>query len=186
VAKVCNRRKVAYSPGCGSATELGQAEEMGVEICKVFPGSSVGGPGFVKAVLGPTPWTKIMPTGGVESTEESLSAWFKAGVACVGMGSNLVSSELVKAGDYDGITKNVARTLALIRKVRGKATFCGVEHVGIYPTGDADALAIAQWYEKVFRLQDQGRQVFHFRSGATARGGSKSTAKKPPCPAISR
>lgn len=84
VAKVCNRRKVAYSPGCGSASEISEAEELGVEIVKVFPGDSVGGPSFVKAILGPCPWTRIMPTGGVEATKESIGAWFKAGVATGG------------------------------------------------------------------------------------------------------
>jgi len=86
VAKVCNRRKVAYSPGCGSASEISEAEELGVEIVKVFPGDAVGGPTFVKAILGPCPWTRIMPTGGVEATQESITAWFKAGVAAVGIG----------------------------------------------------------------------------------------------------
>ncbi|MDK9697205.1 MAG: bifunctional 4-hydroxy-2-oxoglutarate aldolase/2-dehydro-3-deoxy-phosphogluconate aldolase, partial [Siculibacillus sp.] len=120
VAKVCNRRKIPYSPGCGSATEIGHAEELGVEIVKIFPGSSVGGPEFVKAMLGPCPWTKIMPTGGVDCTEESLTKWFKAGVACVGMGSNLITKELLDARDYAGIEKKVRETLALVRSIRGK------------------------------------------------------------------
>jgi 2-dehydro-3-deoxyphosphogluconate aldolase/(4S)-4-hydroxy-2-oxoglutarate aldolase len=72
VARLCNRRKIPYSPGCGSATEIAQAEELGVEIVKVFPGTAVGGPAFVKSVLGPCPWTSIMPTGGVDATEESI------------------------------------------------------------------------------------------------------------------
>jgi 2-dehydro-3-deoxyphosphogluconate aldolase/(4S)-4-hydroxy-2-oxoglutarate aldolase len=120
VARLCNRRKIAYSPGCGSASEIAEAEELGVEIVKVFPGSSVGGPGFVKAVLGPCPWTLIMPTGGVEATQESISAWFKAGVACVGMGSNLITKEAIAAGDFEAITRNVAQTLSWIKEVRGK------------------------------------------------------------------
>jgi 2-dehydro-3-deoxyphosphogluconate aldolase / (4S)-4-hydroxy-2-oxoglutarate aldolase len=123
VARLCNRRKVPYSPGCATATEIAQAEELGVEIVKLFPAESAGGPGFVKAMLGPSPWTRIMPTGGVEPTEESLAAWFKAGVACVGMGSNLITAELVKAGDFDVIAKKVAAVLALIRKVRGESAF---------------------------------------------------------------
>ena len=81
--------------------------------------SQVGGPKFVKAVKGPCPWVSIMPTGGVESTEASLKAWFDAGVACVGMGSNLVTSDMLKAGDYAGITAKVKDTLALIGKIRG-------------------------------------------------------------------
>jgi 2-dehydro-3-deoxyphosphogluconate aldolase/(4S)-4-hydroxy-2-oxoglutarate aldolase len=119
VARACNRRKIPYSPGCGSATEISQAEELGCEIVKVFPGAEVGGPKFVKAVKGPCPWVSIMPTGGVDSTEASLRAWFEAGVACVGMGSNLITKELLKAKDYDGIAAKVRDTIALIRKIRG-------------------------------------------------------------------
>jgi 2-dehydro-3-deoxyphosphogluconate aldolase/(4S)-4-hydroxy-2-oxoglutarate aldolase len=120
VAKLCNRRKIPYSPGCGSATEIGYAEELGCEIVKVFPGGSVGGPEFVKAMLGPCPWTRIMPTGGVDATEESLTQWFKAGVACVGIGSNLITKELLAAKDYAGVERKVGETIALIRKIRGK------------------------------------------------------------------
>jgi 2-dehydro-3-deoxyphosphogluconate aldolase/(4S)-4-hydroxy-2-oxoglutarate aldolase len=120
VAKLCNRRKIPYSPGCGSASEIGYAEELGCEIVKVFPGGSVGGPEFVKAMLGPCPWTRIMPTGGVDATEESLTKWFKAGVACVGIGSNLITKELLAAKDYAGVEKKVRETIALIRKIRGK------------------------------------------------------------------
>jgi 2-dehydro-3-deoxyphosphogluconate aldolase/(4S)-4-hydroxy-2-oxoglutarate aldolase len=117
-AKLCNRRKIPYLPGCGTLTEIHHAHILGVEICKIFPGKEVGGPGFVKSVKGPCPWTEIMPTGGVEPTEESLSAWFKAGIACTGIGSNLITKELVAAGDFAGLTKKVQVTLALIRKVR--------------------------------------------------------------------
>ncbi len=118
VARLCNRRKVAYMPGCGSATEISQAEELGAEIVKVFPGAEVGGPGFVKAVLAPMPWTRIMPTGGVDATEESIRAWFRAGVACVGIGSKLITKEMVAGGDWDGISGKVAQVLAWIEKAR--------------------------------------------------------------------
>ncbi len=118
VAKACNRRKIPYSPGCGSVSEISAAEELGCEIIKIFPGAEVGGPPFVKAALGPCPWMKIMPTGGVEATEDSLKAWFKAGVACVGMGSNLITKDLLKAKNYDGIADNVRKTLALIAAIR--------------------------------------------------------------------
>ena len=119
VAKLCNRRKIPYSPGCGSATEIGYAEELGVEIVKVFPGSSVGGPEFVKAMLGPCPWTKIMPTGGVEPTEDSLKKWFGAGIVATGIGSNLITKDLLAAKDYAGVEKKVRETIALIRSIRG-------------------------------------------------------------------
>ena len=119
VARTCNRRKIPYSPGCGSASEISQAEELGCEIVKVFPGAEVGGPKFVKAMKCPCPWTSIMPTGGVDSTEASLRAWFDAGVACVGMGSNLITKELLAARDWAGIAAKVRATLEIIRTIRG-------------------------------------------------------------------
>jgi 2-dehydro-3-deoxyphosphogluconate aldolase / (4S)-4-hydroxy-2-oxoglutarate aldolase len=118
-ARVCNARKIPYCPGCGSATEIHQAHLLGVEICKVFPGDSVGGPAFVKNLLAPCPWTDIMPTGGVSPTRESLSAWFGAGVACVAIGSKLVSNDLVKNRDYSAITEGIRATLELVRTLRG-------------------------------------------------------------------
>lgn len=118
VARLCNRRKIAYSPGCGSATEISQAEELGVEIVKVFPGNSVGGPDFVKSIMGPCPWTRMMITGGVEPTRESLTRWFTAGASAVGMGSNLIRSDLVKAGAYDEIAENVRHALQLVKEIR--------------------------------------------------------------------
>jgi 2-dehydro-3-deoxyphosphogluconate aldolase/(4S)-4-hydroxy-2-oxoglutarate aldolase len=120
IAKICNRRKIAYSPGCGSLSEISYAEELGCEIVKIFPGNSVGGPDFVKSVLAPCPWTRIMPTGGVDCTEESLRKWFDAGVACVGMGSNLITKQLIANQDYDGIEKKVRDTIQLITAIRRK------------------------------------------------------------------
>ena len=120
VAKVCNRRKIPYSPGCGTMSEISYAEELGCEIVKIFPGNSVGGPDFVKSVLAPCPWTRIMPTGGVDATEKSLREWFEAGVACVGIGSKLITKQLLDAQDYAGIEKKVRETIALIRTIRGK------------------------------------------------------------------
>jgi len=120
VARICNRRKIAYSPGCGTASEISYAEELGVEIVKVFPGSTIGGPAFVKSVLAPHPWTRIMPTGGVQATRENIEAWFKAGVACVGMGSKLIDKELVAKGDFAAITERTAQILEWIRNVRGQ------------------------------------------------------------------
>lgn len=121
VARFCNRRKISYSPGCGSATEIADAEELGVEIVKMFPGDSVGGPAFVKAILGPCPWTRIMPTGGVQATRESLTAWFKAGVAAVGIGGDLIKKEYLDTGNFDAMAARTAEILGLIREVRGQA-----------------------------------------------------------------
>lgn len=120
IAKVCNRRKIPYSPGCGTMSEINYAEELGCEIVKIFPGNSVGGPDFVKSVLAPCPWTRIMPTGGVDATEKSLREWFEAGVACVGIGSKLITKQLLDAQDYAGIEKKVRETIQMIRTIRGK------------------------------------------------------------------
>jgi 2-dehydro-3-deoxyphosphogluconate aldolase/(4S)-4-hydroxy-2-oxoglutarate aldolase len=117
IAMVCNRRKVLWSPGCGSLTEIAKAEELGCEIVKLFPGSTYG-PGFVKGVLAPQPWTSIMPTGGVSPTEENLKGWFDAGVTCVGMGSKLISKEIVKNQDFKKLENSVRQALAIIQKVR--------------------------------------------------------------------
>ncbi|MEL6253713.1 MAG: bifunctional 4-hydroxy-2-oxoglutarate aldolase/2-dehydro-3-deoxy-phosphogluconate aldolase [Bacteroidota bacterium] len=117
IAKVCNRRKVPYMPGCGSLTEIGRAEELGCDIVKLFPGS-VYGPGFVKAIKGPQPWTQIMPTGGVSPSRENLSAWFEAGVTCVGMGSKLISKEILANRDFALLEKNTNNALTLIQEIR--------------------------------------------------------------------
>ena len=117
IAVVCNRRKVLWSPGCGSLTEIAQAEEMGCEVVKLFPGSTYG-PGFVKAIKGPQPWTSIMPTGGVSTDEANLKGWFDSGVTCVGMGSQLISKDILANKAYDTLTANVKDALALIKQLR--------------------------------------------------------------------
>lgn len=118
MAFTCNRRKVLWSPGCGSLTEISRAEELGAEIVKIFPGQQVGGPEFVKAVKGPFPWTSIMPTGGVEPTEENLSAWFKAGVTCVGMGSQLITKDIIANNDYEKLKGLAANALDIVKKYK--------------------------------------------------------------------
>jgi len=118
IAPVVNRRKILWSPGCGSVTEISKAESLGVEIVKIFPGSQVGGPKFVAAVKGPMPWTNIMPTGGVEPSEANLTEWFKAGVTCVGMGSQLLSSEIIKNKDFGKLEADVRTALAIIQRLK--------------------------------------------------------------------
>jgi 2-dehydro-3-deoxyphosphogluconate aldolase / (4S)-4-hydroxy-2-oxoglutarate aldolase len=120
-ARLCNRHKIAYMPGCGTITEIARAEEWGVEIVKVFPGETIGGPDFVKAALGPRPWSRLMPTGGVNPDEENLRAWFDAGVACVGLGSKLIRSDWLKAGNYDAIKDLTQSALRMIRSIRGES-----------------------------------------------------------------
>ncbi len=119
IAIVCNRRKVLWSPGCGTLTEINKAEELGCDIIKLFPGSTYG-PGFVKAIKGPQPWTSIMPTGGVSTEESNLKGWFDAGVTCVGMGSQLISKDILANRDFEGLQQRVADTLALIKRIRNK------------------------------------------------------------------
>lgn len=120
VARVCNRRMTAYFPGCGSVTEIGRAHELGCEIVKLFPGASVGGPDFVKAVLGPMPWTKIMPTGGVEPDAASIAKWFGSGIVAAGMGSRLITDGAVKAGDWAAIEDSVGSAVEAVRAFRAR------------------------------------------------------------------
>jgi len=117
IAQVCNRRKVLWSPGCGSLTEINNAEELGCEIVKLFPGSTYG-PDFVKAIKGPQPWTSVMPTGGVSTEESNLKAWFDAGVTCVGMGSKLISKDIIAKGDFEKLKKDVKNALAIIQRLQ--------------------------------------------------------------------
>jgi 2-dehydro-3-deoxyphosphogluconate aldolase/(4S)-4-hydroxy-2-oxoglutarate aldolase len=117
IALICNRRKILWSSGCGSLTEINRAEELGCEIVKLFPGG-IYGPDFVKAVKGPQPWTSIMPTGGVSPTEESLKAWFNAGVTCVGIGSKLISKDIIANKDYKKLEQHVKEALDIIKAVR--------------------------------------------------------------------
>ena len=119
IALVCNRRKVLWSPGCGTLTEITRAEELGCEIVKLFPGETYG-PSFVKAIKGPQPWTSIMPTGGVTPKEENLKSWFDAGVTCVGMGSQLISSDIVKNGDFTALENKCAEVIKMIQVLRKK------------------------------------------------------------------
>ena len=118
IFKICNRRQIAYSPGCSSTSEIGDAQELGAEIVKIFPGGNVGGPSFVKNIKGPMPWSKIMVTGGVEPTKESLSSWFKAGVTCVGIGSNLFPKDVIESGSWNKISQLCKESLSIVKTVK--------------------------------------------------------------------
>lgn len=118
VAKVCNRHLVPYTPGCGSVSEIGMAQELGCDLTKVFPAGNVGGPSFVKNVKAPLPWSNIMATGAVEPTEENLTAWFKAGVYCVGMGSQLFPKSVIESKDWGAIRDKCRYALDVISKSR--------------------------------------------------------------------
>jgi 2-dehydro-3-deoxyphosphogluconate aldolase/(4S)-4-hydroxy-2-oxoglutarate aldolase len=145
ISEISNRHAVPYSPGCGSATEINDAEAAGSEIIKVFPGEEVGGAGFFKAIHGPAARTQMMPTGGVNITAESIHGWLSVGqAASLGIGSELVRKDLVAKKDFAAIEANVRRTLHIIRVVRAKmlaaegVIFRGVHHVGV-PSGDMEA-----------------------------------------------
>jgi 2-dehydro-3-deoxyphosphogluconate aldolase/(4S)-4-hydroxy-2-oxoglutarate aldolase len=117
-AKVCNKRKISWSPGCGSVTEIGRAHELGAEVVKIFPGMQVGGPEFVRAVLGPMPWASIMPTGGVSPTKENLKQWFESGVTCVGMGSQLFPKEVLAEKNYSYIAAKCKEAIEIINQLK--------------------------------------------------------------------
>lgn len=119
IAIACNRRKVLWSPGCGSLTEIARAEELGCEIVKLFPGD-IYGPNFVKGIKGPQPWTSIMPTGGVSPDPENLKSWFSAGVTCVGMGSQLISKDILKNKDYGKLEDICRNTIDFIATVKSE------------------------------------------------------------------
>ena len=118
MARVCNRRKVLWIPGCATASEINRAEELGAEVVKLFPGPTVGGADFLKAYLGPCPWSNIMPSGGVSPTEENLKKWFNAGAFCVGMGSQLISKEIIKNRDFAKLESLSRESVEIIKKIR--------------------------------------------------------------------
>ncbi len=117
-ARLCNKKRIPYVPGAATISEIMKAEEYGAELIKIFPGSTIGGPKFVEALMGPMPKTKVMPTGGVSVNEDNIKAWFQSGVACIGMGSQLVSKKLMQEKDYKTITELTLKALDIIRKIR--------------------------------------------------------------------
>jgi len=117
-AVICNIRKIPYSPGCGSVSEIHKAHKLGVEICKIFPGAQVGGPAFVKDVKGPCPWAELMPTGGVSPTKENLTEWFNSGIVCAGIGSKLITKDFVATKDWKAISCKVKDTIELVKEIR--------------------------------------------------------------------
>lgn len=117
VSKACNRRKVPYIPGCSTPSEIYSAEEMGADIVKVFPASTVG-TSFIKSVLGPRPRSKLMPSGGVKATRDDISAWFEAGAIAVNIGTDLIRKDLVKAKNFEGIRRRVEKCISWIKESR--------------------------------------------------------------------
>jgi hypothetical protein len=152
-------------PGCATETEISTAEEYGAEICKIFPGETVGGPSFIKGVMAPCPWHRLMPTGGVDATEASITEWIKAGAAAVGMGSKLVAAQQVKDKDYDGIAKKVAQCVGWVQIASGKAVFAGLEHVGLYAHKSTPE-SLSAWYEQTFDMKRKEGHSSYFVSGS--------------------
>ncbi|MBD0403100.1 bifunctional 4-hydroxy-2-oxoglutarate aldolase/2-dehydro-3-deoxy-phosphogluconate aldolase [Flammeovirga sp. EKP202] len=122
IGKVCNRRKVAWMPGCGSVTEISYAEELGAEVVKIFPGLQVGGPEFVKGVKAPMPWSSIMPTGGVQPQFDELKKWFDAGVHCVGLGSQLMDSKMISSGNFTALEEHIKNVYQIAQEAMGRET----------------------------------------------------------------
>ena len=111
VADVCKQRHIPWIPAGATLNEIYQATLLGAELVKVFPGNVVG-PGFIKAIRGPMPHLRLMVTGGVEPTAESLNAWFKAGVTCVGIGSQLFAGENLSA---ESLKERIAQLLTILK-----------------------------------------------------------------------
>ena len=120
VATVCNERNIPYVPGCGTLSEIQAAYRLGCDMVKLFPADAIGGPAYLKAVRAPCPWVRAVPTGGVEPTVESLKAWYDAGAPAVGMGSKLLTKDLIAGGDWDGLERKVAETVAAVAAARAK------------------------------------------------------------------
>jgi len=117
VANYCQMKGLFWVPGCATVTEVYQAKSLGALLVKAFPGNLLGS-GFIKAVLSVLPEIKMMPTGGVEPTEENLSEWFKAGVHCVGMGSQLFDKKSIERGEFQALESNIKTALATIQEIR--------------------------------------------------------------------
>nr|WP_299343167.1 bifunctional 4-hydroxy-2-oxoglutarate aldolase/2-dehydro-3-deoxy-phosphogluconate aldolase [Allomuricauda sp.] len=117
IAHFANQKEVLWVPGCATVTEMYQALQLGAKLLKAFPGNVLG-PGFIKSVKAVYPKVPIMPTGGVKPTEENLSAWYNAGVHCVGMGSQLFKKDVIESGRFNDLTESVSNTIQTIKKLR--------------------------------------------------------------------
>ncbi|MCW5912340.1 MAG: bifunctional 4-hydroxy-2-oxoglutarate aldolase/2-dehydro-3-deoxy-phosphogluconate aldolase [Cyclobacteriaceae bacterium] len=119
MAAVCHAHHKLWVPGCATLTEIVTAKEAGAEVIKVFPGS-VMGPGFVSAIMPVAPGLQLMITGGVEPAEQNLSAWFKAGATCVGLGSQLITNSIIQNNEWEALQDKTAEAVALVQQVKSK------------------------------------------------------------------
>ena len=117
ISKICNRRLIPYTPGCGSVSEVGAAQETGCDLCKIFPGDVLGTK-LVKGLMAPMPWSKLMVTGGVSPDADNIASWIKAGANCVGMGSKLFPKTTIAAGDWQAVSDKCRESLEYVAKAR--------------------------------------------------------------------
>lgn len=118
VARSCRQHEIPWIPGCLTPTEIYRAEQLGAAIIKIFPVVASGGPDYIRAMHGPSPHTMFMPTGQLKPTEESLKPWLEAGAYCVGLGSGLVTREIIQSGEFGKLTGVCADTLQIINNHR--------------------------------------------------------------------
>lgn len=121
VGAYCEQNKICWIPGAATLTEIVNAHKLGADIVKIFPANFVGGPGFVEAIKAPCPWIRVMPTGGVDRSEDNLKAWFKAGVHCVGIGSQLFRKELLAKQDFKTLQQDTRQVVEVIKNIKSSA-----------------------------------------------------------------
>jgi 2-dehydro-3-deoxyphosphogluconate aldolase / (4S)-4-hydroxy-2-oxoglutarate aldolase len=117
MAEVCKKHDKLWIPGAATITELVNAKLLGADIIKIFP-ASVLGPNFVSSVLPVVPDLQLMATGGIEPTYQSLSMWFKAGIVCAGLGSQLITKEILAKEDWNALKHKMSDAIAIIRQIR--------------------------------------------------------------------
>ncbi|KPL15007.1 MAG: hypothetical protein AMS26_08765, partial [Bacteroides sp. SM23_62] len=118
----CNRNNILWIPGCLTPSEIYRAENMGASIIKIFPILATGGPDYIRAMHGPSPNSRFMPTGQLKPTEDSLKPWLEAGAYCVGLGSGLVTREIIQTGNFSKLTGLCADTMQIIYNYRKTIT----------------------------------------------------------------
>ncbi len=117
VAAVADKHNMLWVPGCMTPTEIISAENLGAKLIKLFPGNLLG-PEFVSGIKSIFPNLLFMPTGGVELEQENIGQWFKAGVCAVGMGSKLITSQLLETKDYQQITANTKAAIEIVQSAK--------------------------------------------------------------------
>ena len=115
VANLVNAKGLLWVPGCMTPTEISKAQSLGALLIKLFP-ANILGPGFMGAIKELFAGQKFIPTGGVEIEESNLKTWFKSGVCAVGMGSKMITKEILENGDLKSLRENTVKALALIKQ----------------------------------------------------------------------